>query len=479
MRRRAFLRRATASGLLGTTALHPVAAAADRDRFGGWTGKTFGATGFFRLERDADRHWLVTPDGSAYLIFAMDHVGLERISRDYNREHWYAELGLSLAAGHESKQRAFYRKKLAEDREYLGFNCLYSHQAPAGLEIFPYIPRTRTVAIEYWRTRLASFREDNFLDVFSTDFVSSCSGAARAMARAGRANDPWVVAHALTDCPVLVPEEARARGPGFYHKPLPGTTTWPVRLRNLPAEAPGKGAYVNLMHERYGADIARFNAAYNTAFGSWDALSRTADWRPRPDPSGNANEERDSLAFLLRILDKAWGTQVRAIRTQDPNHLVFGDTLNLNSPLPDEVVRLYTKHFPVIVYQYYGATWEDHRRVLDRLRLVGRGMPVFSADSCWSVPDPPRMPDTLGPQCANYAVAARRMEEVFRSAFARSDFLGWGWCGWMDQWVSVEPYMQHAGLQDPYGNWHQPLADTYAAFGGELYEVSTKRHVSE
>ncbi len=431
------------------------------------------------MERDADRHWLVTPEGSAYLIFAMDHVGVEKVSREYNRDHWNAELGLSPEAGRESRLEAFYRKKVTEDREYLGFNCLYSHQAPAGLEICPYIPRTRTLDIEYWRTRLDSFREENFLDVFSAEFEASCASAARAMARAGRASDPWVVAHALTDCPVLVPEEARVRGPGFYHKPLPGTTTWPVRLRNLGAEAPGKGAFVDLVRERYGGDIARFNAAYNTAFRSWDALARTADWRPRPDPGGNASEERDNLAFLLRILDKAWGTQVRAIRGEDPNHLVFGDTLNLNSPLPDEIVRLYAKHFPVIVYQYYGATWEDHRRVLDRLRLVGGGAPAFGADSCWSVPDPPRMPDPLGPQCADHAVAARRMEEVFRSAFARPDFVGWGWCGWMDQWESVEPYMQHTGLQDAHGKWRQPLADAYAAFGKELYEVATKRRERE
>ena len=104
---------------------------------------------------------------------------------------------------------------------------------------------------------------------------------------------------------------------------------------------------------------------------------------------------------------------------------------------------------------------------------------MFSADSCWSVPDPPRMPDPLGPQCADHAVAARRMEQVFRSAFARPDFLGWGWCGWMDQRESVEPYMQHAGLQDAHGKWRQPLADAYAAFGKELYEVATKRRERE
>jgi len=45
---------------------------------------------------------------------------------------------------------------------------------------------------------------------------------------------------------------------------------------------------------------------------------------------------------------------------------------------------------------------------------------------------------------------------------ARPDFIGWGWCGWMDQWESAEPVKQHDGLQDAFGNWHQPLADRMA-----------------
>ena len=83
------------------------------------------------------------------------------------------------------------------------------------------------------------------------------------------------------------------------------------------------------------------------------------------------------------------------------------------------------------------------------------------------------MPDTLGPQCANYSIAAERMWEVYSNAFARPDFLGWGWCGWMDRWESSEPFMQHAGLQDAFGHWHQPLADRVSEFGKRMYSIAT------
>ncbi len=35
------------------------------DQYDGWRGKRFEATGFFRVEKDAERWWLVTPEGSA------------------------------------------------------------------------------------------------------------------------------------------------------------------------------------------------------------------------------------------------------------------------------------------------------------------------------------------------------------------------------------------------------------------------------
>ena len=81
----------------------------------------------------------------------------------------------------------------------------------------------------------------------------------------------------------------------------------------------------------------------------------------------------------------------------------------------------------------------------------------------------------LGPQCADYSVATDRFEDVYYAAFRKQNFIGWGWCGWMDQWHNVEPVKQHGGLQDAFGNWHQPLADRMAKFGGEMYRVASER----
>ena len=42
------------------------------DPYGGWKGKKFRASGFFRVEKD-DRWWLVSPEGNAFLSFGINH----------------------------------------------------------------------------------------------------------------------------------------------------------------------------------------------------------------------------------------------------------------------------------------------------------------------------------------------------------------------------------------------------------------------
>lgn len=50
-------------------------AAAQLDQYGGWTGKAFETTGFFRVQKDGDagRWWLATPEGNAFLSFGINH----------------------------------------------------------------------------------------------------------------------------------------------------------------------------------------------------------------------------------------------------------------------------------------------------------------------------------------------------------------------------------------------------------------------
>ena len=89
-------RRELIRGTLMAAACQPfgrhISGSGELDGFGGWTGKTFAATGFFRVEKD-DRWWLVSPEGNAFLSFGINHLHPDLWNQDYNREAWKARLG--------------------------------------------------------------------------------------------------------------------------------------------------------------------------------------------------------------------------------------------------------------------------------------------------------------------------------------------------------------------------------------------------
>ena len=90
MKRREFVQLAAAStlgtGLFGANRGLGAGPVDQLDRFGGWTGKQFGATGFFRTEHDGNRWWFVTPEGNAFISLGVNH---------YNRDHWIKRFGAS------------------------------------------------------------------------------------------------------------------------------------------------------------------------------------------------------------------------------------------------------------------------------------------------------------------------------------------------------------------------------------------------
>ncbi len=65
--------------------------AAARDKFGGWTGKKFKATGFFRLEKD-ERWWLVTPEGNAFPHGMAWSIGRRGKSTYFSSRWWDEEV---------------------------------------------------------------------------------------------------------------------------------------------------------------------------------------------------------------------------------------------------------------------------------------------------------------------------------------------------------------------------------------------------
>jgi hypothetical protein len=440
------------------------------DRFGGWTGKKFEATGFFRVEKDA-RWWLVTPDGNAFLSFGINHLHPDLWNQDYNREAWQKRLGLDDLNNWREFAPALRSWFLQTCRRYR-FNTVGVH---AELSIannpqpaMPYMQPIYFVDIPHWK---AEIPDDSFADVFTSEFAAHCDRMAKEIAAPAR-EDPFLLGYAMTDCPLFTEEDCRERPDTIGGAQRKSRVGWPRRLRNLPADAPGKQAYVRTMRELYRDQIDEFNLTYGTRFASFDALQAAENWRPHTDLS-NGYETRDNVEFLKEVLAKYYQTAREAIRRYDPNHLFVGDKINANTDTLDTVLPVTSQFTDVVFYQMY-ARYEVQKPGLDRWsKAVDK--PFINGDSAFTMITD-TMPRPYGPVADSLEQRAEWTAEFFQTAFARPEFVGWHYCGLIDAPILIPRKWdrQHSGLLTGYGEPYPTLKTTLKTCTDEMYEIATR-----
>jgi len=445
-------------GRAGRAAANKGNTMAERDHFGGWTGKTFEATGFFRTEHDGKRWWLVTPEGNAFISFGVNHYHDGWWAQDYNRDTWLKKFGAEKPW--DQAWNDGFRDAALADLRRLGVNTLGIHTnailtEPPGKALFPYVARYEPLVLSHYRNPTP----ETYADVFSPEYEATCEAAAAEMA-APYANDPMILGYCMADVPAMTDND------DAWHK----STTWPRVLRNLGGGAPGKRAWVDTMRKRH-ADIAAFNKVYAADFGSWDALLTAEDWRPNARPANQA-ERDDNAAFLLPCVDRYYSVAKAALRRVDPNHLFLGDKVNANSDAFDTIVSVTSKYTDVVNIQYY-APWEKQKATMDR--WTGKiDKPFLNGDSAFTTPTEDT-PNPYGPHAKDQAQRAEWTREFMEQATARPDFVGWHMCGIIDTSHKMpgKEEHQHQGLMDIHGQYYAEMEAAIQDISARLYEIAT------
>ncbi|MEM1226428.1 MAG: hypothetical protein AAGJ40_12070 [Planctomycetota bacterium] len=469
MKRRDFLAYSAAVGFATTGGRQANASVVQPlDRFGGWTGKVFEATGFFRVEKD-DRWWLVTPDGHAFLSWGINHLHPDLWNQTYNRDAWKRILGLDSlqGPGFQLALRSWFETICDRFR----FNTVGVH---ASLNIvnqprpaMPYMQPIRFVDAPHWRPEVP---DSNFADIYSPEFAQHCDQLAQQFVLPMK-DDPYLLGYSMTDCTMFTEEDLRERPDVIGGRRRASRIGWPRRLRNLGAESSGKEAYVRTMRELYRDDIVEFNATYETEFDSFDALARAEQWRPETQLS-NANETRDNIQFLQRCVAQYYQTARDAIRRYDPNHLFVGDKINANTDSLDTVLPITSQYTDLVFYQMYGR-YEVQKPGLDRWSKL-TDQPFINGDSAFTMTTD-TMPRPYGPVADTLDERAEWTAEFFVKAFERPDFVGWHYCGLIDapNLVPRKKNRQHSGLLDGYGRSYPQLETVLHHCASDLYNIAT------
>lgn len=314
------------------SALDASTAPADRDAFSAWTQMTppAGAGGpFFRLARGADgRAWLVSPSHRPYFAACLGGITPDVAARwDQDRKAAYSWLpptsgrfasawldaGDSLPDGAEADWPSFYRANLirkwgperadarfaARARQRLldwGFTCVgpWSDGAIAARSRMPYFSDgpTMDLGLPAIFPAGAQAGSGHLPDVYDPAFPAKAAAAASGLA-------------ALKDDPFLV---------GHFFDEEPAWDRFEEGILALPDDQPARRHFLEFLAKRYG-DVSTLNEAWGISAGSFQDVR---------DGGTTAQAQADWRELIADAAARYCRTLSSAVRSADPNHLLFG-----------------------------------------------------------------------------------------------------------------------------------------------------------
>jgi len=287
--------------------------------YGGWRGKTFVGTGFFRTEHDGQRWWLVDPEGCAFWSIGVDCVGANNTANvtgiesvfspalpapKSNPELWQlSETERMFDAGQHNLQRVFgdgWREQWLEltRRRLRGyrFNTI-ANWSDRELQRQASIPYVFTMG-GFPTTETKLFRD--FPDVFSPEYERSSRAFAEQLAEIR--DDRLVIGYFMTNEPQWACVDGLDLGQQVLRGAQPSATR-DVLLADLRAT-----------HD----SLSALNAAWDATFASWEDLRQ-------PVPTEVlARSTADTQAFTHKAVERFVVLPAKACRKADPNHLNLG-----------------------------------------------------------------------------------------------------------------------------------------------------------
>ena len=357
----------------------------ERDKFGGLpgTGVKLGlkATGFFHVETQGGKSWLVDPEGNAFF-----HTGLCGFgpSDDYTyiqgREDIYEwlpkagdEFGTAFRPGDKDSFSFFvantirkfgrpydedtFAARMIDRVRKFGFNSIgsFSSVPPTAAQnaSFPYV---LSLEINEWQgvPRIPGAWE--VFDPFDAK-VRDLIEKQLAKTLPARANDPLLI--------------------GYFIINEPRYDELPKVLPSLTGGQACKRELVTFLSSKYKA-VGAFNTAWNLDAKSFDDLVGTG-LAVTTDTA-----RADVKAFTGVFLETMFELITTNYRKHDKNHLLLGNRLQPVTIKDEQLCRISGKYLDVMSYNYY--TYAVDKEQLKRIHEWTGGKPMMLSEFFWSAP---------------------------------------------------------------------------------------------
>jgi hypothetical protein len=338
--------------------------AAMLDRFGGRTDLPgMQASGFFRVQKQGGRWWLVSPEGHAFFslgVNAVNHTdgrtyvqGREFMFADpgaangpfggtgdsrsdngsqrdngMNHGRWWDVYANNVARTLGNDFENAWRQRTLDRLKAWHFNTLGNWSDPgfAGDKRMAYtVPilihgdfNTVSTGYDYW---------GRMPDPFDPRFAKAAQQAV-ANATKGKADDPWLLGY-------FADNELAWAGQGPQGR-------WALAVGALAQgpQSPAKQAFLAYLKKTHG-DAAVFAKAWGVEAASWDVVGKEGFKAPDPNEAHPAIAA-DYIAFLKLYAGQYFQTVAQTLKKADPHHLFLGGRLAVRTPEVEEMSAKYT-----------------------------------------------------------------------------------------------------------------------------------------
>lgn len=414
------------------------------DRFGGMkTGKNYGATGFFRVEKVDGVWWFVSPEGNLFYLKGIDGITYDELSH-YTPQYrpgttiqrgifeelpdpektpeayklhqgWRKDKGIPVIDFQEAnlqiKYGEDYREKWADVtyRRLLDWNFNASGKWKMEKELYSRLPR---IDIVTGSSELITTKSG--WDPWDPEFE----------AKLERAFEPQLTPY--KDDPMII---------GYHFQNEDG---WEMDdlariLHTTDGSFPAKEAFVNFMKERYKGDLRVVNVVLDTEAKSFEELVST-------DIDMGKMPHLDAVTFVQESSRRFHSIMRRVFKKYDPNHLFFGCTPVLTWRACYEWIFASADYVDVLAVDWYFSETADWMRpylVLDK--------PMINIEFGWVTCERGHGPFFSSMTCHNEEERVRRYCRYVSNQAKVPQFVGIGYFIYSDQEVG--------GRSNGDGNW--------------------------
>lgn len=435
----------------------------DWGKFGGWKGKKFQATGYFRTQHDGKRWWLVDPEGYAFLSVGVDCVrsnsegpvtGIEDLF------DWLPEVGDETFAAAIGRERNglqpvdFYISNLiraygadwkekwvkvtANQMRKLRVNTVgnWSEIEFARAAQIPYVMNMNA----FPSTAVAIYRD--FPDVFAEEYTESARKFAAQL-------EP------LKDDPYLV---------GYFLRNEP---QWAFGYHNLAYEmfatdqqSETKTAFVKWIQERY-PDVKALNDAWAISLNSFDELS-TQTYKEYPSETAKNDFNDFSMIMVKRYVD----VPCDEVDKVDNHHMNLGMRY---AWLSSDLLYKAGERFDVFSINGYGLQPPPTAEIAQR-----SGKPVMIGEFHHGAVDR-ALPATGIVGVMNQQERADAYRNYIEQGMARPEVVGLHYFQWVDQpyYGRFDGENYNIGIVTQVNTPYQELGEGMILTNERLYDVAT------